>query len=70
MHFPDPQTGVTVPLFNPRKDDWNDHFRWQAYEVKPLTPTGRATVAALELNHARRIRIRQAEELFGLFPPN
>jgi len=33
-----------------------------------LTPTGRATVALLYLNHPRRLLIRQAEELFGLFP--
>jgi hypothetical protein len=32
--------------------------------------TGRATIAALDLNHERRIRIRQAEQMFGLFPPD
>jgi hypothetical protein len=31
---------------------------------------GRATAAALDFNHPRRIRIRQAEETFDLFPPN
>ena len=31
--------------------------------------TGRATVFALDLNHPRRLLIRQAEALFGLFPP-
>jgi len=30
---------------------------------------GRATLLALNLNHPRRVLIRQAEELFGLFPP-
>jgi hypothetical protein len=33
-------------------------------------PIGSGTVAALKLNHPRRIQIRQAEELFDLFPPN
>jgi hypothetical protein len=35
-----------------------------------LTPTGRATVAALDLNHPRRLRIREPEEWFNLFPPD
>jgi hypothetical protein len=30
---------------------------------------GRATVFALDLNHPRRLLIREAEELFDLFPP-
>jgi hypothetical protein len=59
----------TVPLFNPRTDDSNDHFRWDGYHITGLTQTGQATVEALFLNHERRIRIRQAEELFDLFPP-
>ena len=66
----DPQTGELVPLFNPRVDCWQDHFRWDNYRVAPLTPIGRATVAALDLNHSRRIRIRQAEQRFNLFPPD
>jgi hypothetical protein len=33
------------------------------------TPVGRATVDTLLLNHERRIKIRQAEALFDLFPP-
>src|SRR5688572_32098793 len=24
----DPETGVEVPLFNPRQQKWSDHFRW------------------------------------------
>ena len=39
------------------------------HEVVALTAIGRATVAALDLNHERRLRIRQAEQMFGLFPP-
>jgi hypothetical protein len=64
----DPESGMTVALFNPRSHSWNDHFVWEDYHVKGLTDTGRATIAALDLNHERRIRIRQAEQMFGLFP--
>ena len=65
----DALTRQNVPLFHPRRDQWCDHFRWKGHEVIPLTAIGRATIALLNLNHRRRIQIRRAEELFGLFPP-
>lgn len=61
--------GSRVALFNPRVMLWEDHFRWEGYSVLGLTPTGRATVLALFLKEPRRLLVRQAEELFGLFPP-
>jgi hypothetical protein len=48
---------------------WSAHFRFQGYEIEAITSIGRATAAALNLNHPRRILIWQAEELFDLFPP-
>jgi hypothetical protein len=66
----DSVTAMLVPLFNPRADVWADHFEWNGYEIVARTDTGRATLAVLNLNHPRRILIRQAEELFSLFPPN
>lgn len=65
----DPESGSTVPLFNPRTARWQEHFRWDDYCIVGLTPIGRATVAALDFNHPRRVLIRHAEELFELFPP-
>lgn len=65
----DPDSNSTVSLFNPRKDRWAEHFRWDDYRVMGVTVIGRATVFALDLNHSRRLLIREAEELFGLFPP-
>ncbi len=68
---PDPQTNQEVPLFNPRTDRWLDHFTWdEDWRIVGLTPIGRATVAALNLNHPRRVTIREAEEWFDLFPPD
>jgi len=64
----DPESGLSVPLFHPRLHSWAEHFRWHGYTLRGTSPTGRATIEALELNHPRRIRIRQAEEMFGLFP--
>jgi hypothetical protein len=67
----EPNTGVLVPFFHPRADIWDAHFHWEGYHIVCVghTPIGRATVAALELNHSRRLQICQAEKLFGLFPP-
>jgi hypothetical protein len=66
----DPDSGATMRLFNPRADRWADHFRWEDYQIVGLTPIGRATAFALDFNHPRRLHIRRAEELFGLFPPS
>ena len=59
-----------VPLFNPRTDNWHDHFRWDGYHIIGFTSVGRATIEALCLNHDRRIKIRQVEQLLDLSPPN
>src|SRR5438552_18529642 len=39
----DPESGALVPLFNPRVDDWHEHFRWQGPMLVGLTAVGRAT---------------------------
>jgi hypothetical protein len=65
----DPEADDTVPLFHPRTQAWDTHFAWDDYQIVGLTAIGRATVVALDLNQPRRLRIRQAEQTFGLFPP-
>ena len=70
MLVADPETGHEVALFNPRKDRWGDHFAWGPdRQILALSASGRATIAALGLNNPRRLRIREAEEWFNLFPP-
>jgi hypothetical protein len=69
IEVPDPETEAVVSLFNPRTNRWRDHFHWHGPRIVGLTAIGRATVLALDLNQDRRLLIRQAEELFGLFPP-
>lgn len=56
----DPVSGAVVRLFDPRREDWNDHFRSDAAIMLGLTPTGRATVRLLEMNAARRVALRAA----------
>jgi len=65
----DPDMNQRVPVFNPRSQRWHDHFEWREFEIAPLTAIGRATCSAFEFNSLRRIRIREAEMMFGLFPP-
>jgi hypothetical protein len=63
----DPLDGSRSALFHPRRDEWAHHFAWNDVELLGLTPTGRATVARLDLNHPRRILIRRLEVALGLF---
>lgn len=65
----DPDTGEEVPLFNPRTQIWEEHFRWEGERVVPLTPTGRATVEALAMNRPIILAIRQEEAVRGRHPP-
>jgi hypothetical protein len=65
----DPDSGEEVPLFNPREYAWEEHFRWEGERVVPLTPTGRATVAALAMNRPVILAIRQQEAIPGRHPP-
>lgn len=50
----DPLSGETTQLFHPRRDHWDEHFAWDEFGLKiaGLTPVGRATVTALNLNNA------------------
>ena len=66
----DPATGRRVPLFNPRRQQWEDHFRWSATyrSIFGKTDTGRATVAALRMNDRYRRRARVHWRRLGLIP--
>jgi hypothetical protein len=61
---------AAVAFYNPRSEVWVEHFEWDDYTLVGKTEVGRVTIQALDLNHERRIKIRQAEQLFGLFPPD
>lgn len=65
----DPATGESIPIFNPRHDDWLTHFQWHGTRILGLTPTGRATVEALRLNRSLILAIREEEEARGRHPP-
>lgn len=65
----DPSTGKLTPLFNPRRDTWRLNFRWNDVRVVGLSPIGRATVEALQMNRPIAQAIRQHEKAHGRHPP-
>ena len=66
----DSHSGVEVPLFNPRRDSWRLHFRWNGVRLVGISSTGRATVSALKLNRPVAQAIRQEEAMRQRHPPS
>ncbi|MBZ0307763.1 MAG: HNH endonuclease [Anaerolineae bacterium] len=64
----DPETEQITPLFNPRQQRWDDHFRLEDARIIPLSAEGRVTVFVLKLNDEIRIRARQALIEAGRYP--
>ena len=68
----DPESGLACALFHPRQMIWSAHFIWSAdcTELIGLTPTGRATIAQLDLNRLRIRNIRSADVAVNRHPPH
>lgn len=72
----DPESRQLVPLFDPRRQTWEQHFAWSANRIQivGVTPIGRATVELLDMNDDRHdgviLRIRQRDLEDGFHPPN
>lgn len=67
----DPLIGEIVPLFNPPTQMWADHFTWSLDKtrVEGLTAIGRATIAALRMNHPIIVAARYRCPISGWHPP-
>ena len=70
-HGIDPQTGQPIPLFNPRRQSWAEHFAWSpdGAEIISLTACGRATIIVLNLNNKLAITVRRNWIRAGWHPP-
>jgi len=55
----DPITGEIVPLFDPRRDRWLDHFCFRGPVIGGVTAVGRTTIKVLSMNDTRRIERRE-----------
>ncbi|MBX3015177.1 MAG: HNH endonuclease [Caldilineaceae bacterium] len=67
----DPVSAERVSLFNPRFQQWGEHFRWSedGTQIIGISPTGRATVIALDLNQPFMLIARRRWVLVGWHPP-
>ena len=54
----DPVDGALVPLFNPRRQKWTDHFDMNGALIIGKSPVGRAIVRVLKLNEPTRLVVR------------
>ena len=59
-----------VTLFHPRQHEWQEHFSWtpDGLRIIGLTPTGRATIEALQLNNSFIVRSRYEWVSLGWHP--
>jgi 5-methylcytosine-specific restriction endonuclease McrA len=64
----DPSTTRTVPLFNPRKQQWSRHFRLNGGRIEGITASGRATERLLRFNRDERIAVRLNLIALGRYP--
>lgn len=62
------QTGALVRLFNPRIDQWSEHFQLADFQIEALTEIGEVTARILRFNESERILERQALNIIGRYP--
>lgn len=65
----DPDTGEVETLFNPRTQQWSEHFQIDDIRIVGSTPHGRTTVQLLQLNSYQRLAERRELKRAGRFPP-
>jgi len=56
----DPETGVMMPLYHPRRHSWVEHFAAVEARIAGLTPEGRTTVQLMDMNNPDRVLLREA----------
>ncbi len=55
----DPLTGAFSFIFNPRTQNWKEHFKCEETRLVGLTIEGRTTISLLQLNSDKRLTERQ-----------
>lgn len=64
----DPDTGHATFLYNPRQQEWDDHFAVSDGLIIGKTPQGRLTVLLLQMNLKERVAERQGLIELELYP--
>jgi 5-methylcytosine-specific restriction endonuclease McrA len=62
-------TEELIPLFNPRKQNWSDHFGFSGAQIVGITVIGSATIRLLRMNDPDRVLLRRILGEVGLYPP-
>jgi hypothetical protein len=65
----DPVSGELTPLFNPRRQEWSEHFTTAGGLINPQTPTGRVTELVMKVNLPSRVEVREILVGIGRYPP-
>ena len=56
----DEQTGELTPLYNPRRQEWDDQFRLDDdADIVGITPVGHVTARLLQINHPDQVETRR-----------
>lgn len=63
----DPDSDEIVPLFNPRRDRWQEHFEVVGAFIQGRSPCGRTTAWLLQMNAERRVEFRSELIAQGLW---
>ncbi|MEA3350107.1 MAG: HNH endonuclease [Chloroflexota bacterium] len=71
-HGRDPLSDQRVRIFNPRQQQWKQHFRWSedGAMIVGKTACGRATILALNLNNLVAVTVRRNWIAAGWHPPD
>jgi hypothetical protein len=57
-----------VQLFNPREQNWEEHFRLEGVEILALSSHARVTISLLHMNEPERLEERKLLSDLGLYP--
>ncbi len=55
----DPDSGQIIPLFHPRQQNWQEHFRYQGPRIEGITIIGKTTAFVLNMNDKDRVEARR-----------
>lgn len=61
-------TGEFTRFFNPRRDNWSEHFILQGATIRSLTLIGEVTIRIFGFNDSARIHERAEMIRFGTYP--
>jgi hypothetical protein len=65
----DPETGEATRLYDPRRQQWDDHFQINPdATLTGISPAGRATIIVLLINEESRVKQRRMAMLLGEYP--